>query len=306
MDAGAPPAVPLLTPSQIAQFKKDGILILPRVLEPHRCEQIVDDMWQTISTELPRMRRDATDSWFVTEAEAERFVKGPGELDPYFSAQPGRVYVKNGAEQHFLDSLVRPLWPIAEQLLGADTVIWPGGEDERGQTTGPCFLSDEVVEGLGTHQGVSTHGGISISDKATADGFDWDGKTKPWAWDPELTLPRTGPVWLNAQGARGLYTTLPGSTPHELPYPAAHSDGSCYGNMRLQMMAYLQDVPPDGGAFTVWKGSHARIWSEQWAAFEQGETHTKSRLGAESDTFFAVVPLCLSQACLGKISILGF
>ena len=76
--------------------------------------------------------------------------------------------------------------------------------------------------------------------------------------------------------------------------------------MRLQMMAYLQDVPPDGGAFTVWKGSHARIWSEQWAAFEQGETHTKSRLGAESDTFFAVVPLCLSQACLGKFSIPGF
>ena len=278
MAAGSPSphAVPLLTPAQIHQFKRDGVLILPRVLDPHHCERIVDEMWGTISRELPRMRRDAVDSWYVTEEEAKRFVKAPGELDPYFSAQPGRVYVKNGAQQPFLDSVVRPLWPIAEQLLGEGTVVWPGGEDEQGQTTGPCFLSDEVVEGLGTHHGKSTHGGVSISDKATAEGFDWDG---PWDWDPALTLPRTGPVWLNAQGARGLYVTLPGSTPHENPYPAAHSDGSCYGNMRLQMMAYLEDVPPNGGAFTVWKGSHVRIWSEQWAAFQQGETHTKSRLG---------------------------
>lgn len=276
--AGPPPRVPLLTPLQIERFKRDGVLILPRVLDPCHCQRIVDEMWDTVSRELPRMQRDRTDSWYVTEEEAKDFAKAPGDLDPYFAAQPGRIYVKNGAQQPFLDSVVRPLWPIAEQLLGEGTVVWPGGEDERGMTTGPCFLSDEVVEGLGTHHGKSTHGSISISDKATAEGFDWDSPGS-WDWEPELTLPRTGPVWLNAQGARGLYVTLPGSTPHESPYPAAHSDGSCYGNMRLQMMAYLEDVPPAGGAFTVWKGSHSRIWSEQWAAFEQGETHTRSRLG---------------------------
>eukprot|EP01052_Picozoa_sp_SAG31_P019204 SAG31_NODE_1391_length_8535_cov_11.998696_3_plen_331_part_00 len=229
--------------------------------------------------ELPRMGRDDPESWFVTEAEAERFAKAPGEPDPYFSAQPGRIYLKNGAEQDYLDSLVRPLFPIAEQLMGAGTVVWPAGIDEHGQTTGPCFLNDDSVEGLGTHHGKSDHGGISIHDRATADGFDWDGKTKPWQWEPKLTLPPTGPVWLNAQGGRGLYVTLPGSVPHKPPYPAAHSDGACYGNVRLQMMAYLEDVPADGGAFTVWRGSHARIWTKQWEAFQKGETHTKSRLG---------------------------
>ena len=93
MARSPPRSVPLLTPAQIGQFKRDGVLILPRVLDPHHCERIVDEMWDTISRELPRMRRNAHDSWYVTEEEAKRFVKAPGELDPYFSAQPGRVYV---------------------------------------------------------------------------------------------------------------------------------------------------------------------------------------------------------------------
>lgn len=279
MDAPPHQMLPPLTPPQIAAFKRDGVLVLPRVLDPTRCEAIVAGMWRTVGTELPRMRRDSPGSWFVTEAEGATFTKADGELDPYFSAALGRLNLKNGAEQRFLDALVRPCWSIAEQLMGAGTVVWPAGEDERGMTTGPCFLSDEVVEGLGTHQGKASHAGLDISDKATADGFDWDGKETPWQWEPALVLPRTGPVWLNAQGARGLYVTLPGGLPHEAPYPAGHSDGACYGNVRLQMMAYLQDVPKNGGAFTVWPGSHTRIWGEQWAAYEQGETHTRSRLG---------------------------
>lgn len=277
-----PPQVPLLTAPQIRQFKREGFLVLPRVLDPRRCEAVCDRMWATVAEQLPRMRRDDTSTWHVTEEEGARFEKAAGDLDPYFSAgkgtgkEGGRLNLKNGTEQHLLDTVVRPMWSVAEQLVGAGTLIWPAGEDERGLTTGPCFLSDEVVEGLGTHQGKSTHGGVDISDKETAAGFDWDGN---WEWEPALELPRTGPVWLNAQGSRGLYITPAGATPHEPPYPGGHSDGSVYGNMRLQMMAYLQDVPKDGGAFTVWPGSHARIWGEQWAAFAEGETHTKSRLG---------------------------
>ena len=47
------------------------------------------------------------------------------------------------------------------------------------------------------------------------------------------------------------------------------------------MMAYFDDCPPDSGAFTVWPGSHARIWRKQWEALEErGELHTHSRRGA--------------------------
>ena len=85
-------------------------------------------------------------------------------------------------------------------------------------------------------------------------------------------------MWLNGQGTRGLYCTLPGSPPQAPGFPGAHSDGACYGRFRLQVSAYIDDLPPGCGGFTVWPGSHARIWTEQWEAFRDGEKHTdKSR-----------------------------
>ena len=44
------------------------------------------------------------------------------------------------------------------------------------------------------------------------------------------------------------------------------------------MSAYIDDVPPNSGGFTVWPGSHARIWPEQWEAFYEGEKHTDKHL----------------------------
>ena len=44
------------------------------------------------------------------------------------------------------------------------------------------------------------------------------------------------------------------------------------------MSAYISDVPPNSGGFTVWPGSHARIWPEQWKAFKEGEKHTDKHL----------------------------
>lgn len=63
-----------------------------------------------------------------------------------------------------------------------------------------------------------------------------------------------------------------------LDYRTAHSDGACYGRTRLQVSAYIDDLPPKCGGFTVWPGSHARIWSEQWQAFHEGEKHTDKHL----------------------------
>ena len=96
--------------------------------------------------------------------------------------------------------------------------------------------------------------------------------------EPALRLPETGPVWLNGQGTRGLYCTLPNSPSHAPEYRSAHSDGACYGRWRMQMSAYISDVPPNSGGFTVWPGSHSRIWPEQWKAFKEGEKHTDKHL----------------------------
>ena len=98
----------------------------------------------------------------------------------------------------------------------------------------------------------------------------------------ELQLPQTGPVWLNGQGTRGLYCTLPNSPSSGADYRGAHSDGACYGRWRLQMSAYIDDVPPNSGGFTVWPGSHTRIWKEQWKAFQAGEKHTDKHLAVRN------------------------
>ena len=44
------------------------------------------------------------------------------------------------------------------------------------------------------------------------------------------------------------------------------------------MTAYVDDLPPDSGGFTVWPGSHSRIWRAQWQAFLEGAKHMDEHL----------------------------
>ena len=46
----------------------------------------------------------------------------------------------------------------------------------------------------------------------------------------------------------------------------------------MQFAAYLDNLPPAAGGFTVWPGSHIPIWEGQWAAFKEGERHTDKHL----------------------------
>ena len=255
----------LLTTDQISRFKRDGYLVLPGVLDPDLCRRARDQMWEVAGEHLPRMKRDDPATWGpVTEEENARLAEGrpEGGGDPYFSGSGHRFYVRNGAEELLLDLAPRALWQVAEQLLGQGTVVWPAGLDASGGATGPAFMCDDAVGGLVSHVG-------------HAMGYPPEGTFRT---EPALRLPASGPVWLNGQGTRGLYCTLPGSPPQAPGYPGAHSDGACYGRFRLQVSAYIDDLPPGCGGFTVWPGSHARIWTEQWEAFRGGEKHTdKSR-----------------------------
>ena len=254
-----------LTVTQIAQFKREGFLVLPAVLDPLFCRQARDEMWEIVQARLPRMKRGEPSTWTpITEEESTK-LKAQKPLvggDPYFSGSGHRFTVRNGAEELMLDLGPRALWIVAEQLLGQGTLVWPAGLDKLGDAVGPCFMCDDAVGGLVSHvgheMGWPTRGTFST---------EW-----------ELRLPKTGPVWLNGQGTRWLYCTLPKITPVGSGYPGAHSDGACYGRWRLQMSAYIDDVPPNSGGFTVWPGSHTRIWKEQWEAFQSGEKHTDKHL----------------------------
>ena len=258
--------IPLLSTDQIEQFKRDGYLILPGALDPALCARIRDQMWETIAIHMPRWHRDDPETWTpATDAETERFMaqRPANGGDPYFYCTGHRFYVRNGTENLMLDAAPRALWNIAEQLLGKGTVVWPAGHDEEGFATGPCFMCDDAVGGLGSHLG------------AAVENYPPKGS---FTTEPALRLPRTGPVWLNGQGSRGLYCTLPNSPDPGPDHRGSHSDGACYGRFRVQFAAYLDDLPPAGGGFTVWPGSHIPIWEGQWAAFKEGEKHTDKHL----------------------------
>lgn len=258
--------VDFLTKSQIARFKRDGFLVLPGVLDPDLCRRARDEMWAVIEANLPRMKRHEPATWGpISAAESEHLRKAwpEGEGEPYFSGRDHRFTIRNGAEELLLDLAPRALWQVAEQLLGQGTIVWPAGVDASGSTAGPCFMCDDAVGNIANHVGLESK--------------KWPEKGS-FKTEAALRLPRTGPVWLNGQGTRGLYCTLPQSPSPGPDYRGAHSDGACYGRWRLQMSAYIDDLPPNCGGFTVWPGSHTRIWKEQWEAFKEGEKHTDKHL----------------------------
>ena len=80
-------SVESLTIDQIAQFKRDGFLILEGVLDPELCRQARDEMWDMIQAHLPRMKRDDPATWDpITEEESAKLQHRPEDGgDPYFS-----------------------------------------------------------------------------------------------------------------------------------------------------------------------------------------------------------------------------
>ena len=100
-----------------------------------------------------------------------------------------------------------------------------------------------------------------------------------------------GPAWpggptdpaLGTQGARGIYCTLPYGD-NKPTTGGCHTDGHPF---QLGVVGLLDDTPADGGAFTVWPGSHARLFHTFKLRYDQlpslaGIVHTDEYL-AELD-----------------------
>jgi phytanoyl-CoA dioxygenase PhyH len=123
-----------------------------------------------------------------------------------------------------------------------------------------------------------------------------------------------GPAWpggpvdpaLANEGARGVYCTLPyGHKPREPD--ACHTDGHPF---QLGVVGSLDNVPPDGGAFKVWPGSHKRLYPTFQLRYDQpripyydhlpsfkGIVHTPEYLAAIEDLNQHVTPVeCYGHA----------
>ena len=97
--------VETLTESQIAQFKRDGLLVLPDVLDPDLCQQVRDQLWDTIAEHRPSMKRDDPSTWVpFEEGEADREQRPERGGDAYFFGSGHRLFTRNGAEELLLDT----------------------------------------------------------------------------------------------------------------------------------------------------------------------------------------------------------
>ena len=61
------------------------------------------------------------------------------------------------------------------------------------------------------------------------------------------------------QRVRGIYCTLPYGPEVERKPVSTHCDGHPFS---FGCVAYIDDVPPDGGGFTVWPRSHRTFWRD--------------------------------------------
>ena len=246
----ATPAVaqaPRLTTDQIAQFKREGFLVLPGVVDPELCRQARDQMWDTIAQYRPSMKRDDPSTWTpISDEENASYVREATGGDPYFGGGGHRFYIRNGAEDLLLDIGARVVWDVAEQLLGEGEVVYPAGLDATGHTTGPCYLTEGAVKGMESHLGDKTR--------------EWTGP--PTNRTGPLRLPKTGPHWVTGQGTRGMYCTLPNGSPRGPNYPSAHSGEGMGSESRwkVQTAVYFDDLPLGAGGLHLWPGSHARVW----------------------------------------------
>ena len=81
-----------------------------------------------------------------------------------------------------------------------------------------------------------------------------------------------GPAWPGGpvdpavnEGVRGIYCTLPyGDRPREPE--SSHTDGHPFC---LGIVGLIDDVPPDGGAFRIWPGSHRRLYPTCQMQYDQ-------------------------------------
>ena len=97
-----PPRVPQvvrLTTSQIAEFKREGFLVLPGVLDTGLCRQVRDQMWEAIAAHRPTMKRDDPSTWMpFTGEETASYQRPRSDAPPYFTGNGHRLYVYNGAD----------------------------------------------------------------------------------------------------------------------------------------------------------------------------------------------------------------
>jgi hypothetical protein len=234
-----------------------GYLVLPAALSPELLARARDLVWSTLTAEVPRLRRDDVSTWATTfdPEEATGATEPPPypdelvEENKYFTCGGHRFYVHCANEPLFRDVLPLALRTVAEQLLGAGTVLLPTGPDADGLVRGPVFNS---MNG-DTHKnlvGVAKYRGWV--DKGAED------YPPPMATE-ELAVPPHSPFTGVLHGTRGVYCTLPQgrARPAAASAAADSTSDSASASELLQedflTSSFIRSHTAEGGYF----GAHA-------------------------------------------------
>ena len=261
--------------------------MLPAALSPELLAAARDHVWATLSAEVPRIRRDDPATWAISlnPNEATGVTEPPpipNELvdeNKYFSCGGHRFYIHCANEALFRELFPLALRAVAEQLLGAGTVVLPRGPDADGLVRGSMFNS---MNG-DTHKNLA---GVAKYKDWVNKGAD---EYPPPMATEKLAVPPHSPFTGVLHGTRGVYCTLPQGrrridrTDDDTPaasnlqegivnddfisrstaeggYMGAHADTCTLTNIpgihaddrtRLRATCYLDDCPPDCGGFTV-------------------------------------------------------
>ncbi len=202
----------ILTQDLLSFFKKNGYLILPKLLDPKLCEQAQNLLWSTLSRKSKIKRNDpSTHTGPFDESDVEEDVTN---LRHEYKWQVRFI----GTTKLLIDLVFsESLKSIAEQLLGKGSLVVPkvGGKTMGGR--GPAWPGGPVDPALGN------------------------------------------------EGARGIYATLPyGDKPKQ--QDSCHTDGHPFN---LSLVGLIDEVPPNGGAFKIWPGSHKRLYPTFQMQYDQ-------------------------------------
>ena len=120
-----------LSGAEVSHFMREGWVIKRACLDPALLAEACDKLWA--ENEVPRLQRSKPSSWLSPFSDEEASSddhnqRGSGTA----GAGAGRSWRCRAVANDtvFLDLLPRAIFPIAEQLMGEGTVLWP----EEGKT----------------------------------------------------------------------------------------------------------------------------------------------------------------------------
>ena len=228
-----------LSSEQVRQFVVDGFVVIHNWADPAQLEAAREKVWSDANCGLatvPRLQRDVPATWrgpFTpeeieaaeedTRTESER---GSGLIAMLGVQQFSMRLREIGACPELLSVLPQAAWPLAEQLVGNDQLVWPDGDlpremipvDYRGGPNGTAQpWARRQYEGRSNRGVYCTFPGQAIDNQEPSGAGMGSSEWRTW-WK-QTTAPR------------------------------CHDDGYWGSSIRVGAVLLLEDCPPVGGAF---------------------------------------------------------